>query len=148
YLYNYDKGLLKTHDSETSTRRSRPPKTISVQLVKFLYLALIIGLDPTIFKEGGPICNTSSSTEWTVFNFRMKFKMRMFNEIEDVHLLREKLELCNKDGAHATVVHLGIEAAILNDRRVQLRALSQKFNISYGAVYDTVHENLKFRIVT
>ncbi|KAJ9575925.1 hypothetical protein L9F63_007237, partial [Diploptera punctata] len=23
-----------------------------------------------------------------------------------VHLLREKLELCNKDGAHATVVHL------------------------------------------
>ncbi|KAJ9574092.1 hypothetical protein L9F63_008506, partial [Diploptera punctata] len=25
----------------------------------------------------------------------------------------------------------GIEAAILNDRRVQLRALSQKFNISY-----------------
>ncbi|PSN53017.1 hypothetical protein C0J52_01160 [Blattella germanica] len=39
----------------------------------------------------------------------------------------------------------GIEAAILNDRRVQLRALSQKFNISYGAVYDIVHENLKFR---
>ncbi|KAJ9601784.1 hypothetical protein L9F63_000076, partial [Diploptera punctata] len=28
----------------------------------------------------------------------------------------------------------GIEAAILNDRRVQLRALSQKFNISYGIV--------------
>ncbi|KAJ9578490.1 hypothetical protein L9F63_005310, partial [Diploptera punctata] len=26
--------------------------------------------------------------------------------IENVHLLREKLELCNKDGAHATVVHL------------------------------------------
>ncbi|PSN32415.1 hypothetical protein C0J52_17541 [Blattella germanica] len=38
----------------------------------------------------------------------------------------------------------GIETAILNDRRVQLRALSQKFNISYGAVYDIVHENLKF----
>lgn len=42
----------------------------------------------------------------------------------------------------------GIEAAILNDRRVQLRALSQKFNISYGAVYDIVHENLKFRKVS
>ena len=41
----------------------------------------------------------------------------------------------------------GIEAAILNDRRVQLRALSQKFNISYGDVYDIVHENLKFRKV-
>ncbi|KAJ9590696.1 hypothetical protein L9F63_016212, partial [Diploptera punctata] len=26
----------------------------------------------------------------------------------NVHLLREKLELCNKDGAHATVVHLEI----------------------------------------
>ncbi|PSN34320.1 hypothetical protein C0J52_23727 [Blattella germanica] len=43
----------------------------------------------------------------------------------------------------------GIKAAILNDRRVQkLRALSQKFNISYGAVYDIVHENLKFRKVS
>ncbi|PSN31921.1 hypothetical protein C0J52_28408 [Blattella germanica] len=42
----------------------------------------------------------------------------------------------------------GIEAAILNDRRVLLRALSQKFNISYGAVYDIVHENLKFRKVS
>ncbi|KAJ9598528.1 hypothetical protein L9F63_010785, partial [Diploptera punctata] len=42
----------------------------------------------------------------------------------------------------------GIEAAILNDRRVQLRALSQKFNISYGAVYDIVHANLKFRKVS
>ncbi|KAJ9588973.1 hypothetical protein L9F63_017733, partial [Diploptera punctata] len=29
------------------------------------------------------------------------------NEIK-VHLLREKLELCNKDGEHATVVHLEI----------------------------------------
>ncbi|PSN30866.1 hypothetical protein C0J52_26255 [Blattella germanica] len=38
--------------------------------------------------------------------------------------------------------------AILNDRRVQLRALSQKFNISYGAVYDIVHGNLKFRKVS
>ncbi|KAJ9580838.1 hypothetical protein L9F63_023987, partial [Diploptera punctata] len=45
-------------------------------------------------------------------------------------------------------VSRGIEAAILNDRRVQLRALSQKFNISYGAVYDIVHENLKFRKVS
>ncbi|PSN41578.1 hypothetical protein C0J52_17894 [Blattella germanica] len=42
----------------------------------------------------------------------------------------------------------GIEVAILNDRRVQLRALSQKFNISYGALYDVVHENLKFRKVS
>ncbi|PSN46230.1 hypothetical protein C0J52_11396 [Blattella germanica] len=42
----------------------------------------------------------------------------------------------------------GIEAAILNDRRVQLRALSQKINISYGAVYDIFHENLKFRKVS
>ncbi|KAJ9589073.1 hypothetical protein L9F63_017632, partial [Diploptera punctata] len=30
----------------------------------------------------------------------------MSNAFIIVHLLREKLELCNKDGAHATVVHL------------------------------------------
>ncbi|KAJ9599561.1 hypothetical protein L9F63_009959, partial [Diploptera punctata] len=30
-----------------------------------------------------------------------------------VHLLREKLELCNKDGAHATVVHLEIHRDML-----------------------------------
>lgn len=41
-----------------------------------------------------------------------------------------------------------IEAAILNDRRVQLRTLSQRFNISYGTVYDIVHDTLKFRKVS
>ncbi|KAJ9594751.1 hypothetical protein L9F63_013961, partial [Diploptera punctata] len=29
-----------------------------------------------------------------------------FPDLQEVHLLREKLELCNKDGAHTTVVHL------------------------------------------
>ncbi|KAG8238107.1 hypothetical protein J437_LFUL012718 [Ladona fulva] len=38
-----------------------------------------------------------------------------------------------------------IEAAILKDRRVRLRTLSQTFNISYGAVYDIVNDTLKFR---
>ncbi|KAJ9598603.1 hypothetical protein L9F63_010732, partial [Diploptera punctata] len=59
-----------------------------------------------------------------------------------VHLLREKLELCNKDGAHATVVHLDSPRS----GRPTTAAIPQNFNISYGAVlYDIVHENLKFR---
>ncbi|KAG8236972.1 hypothetical protein J437_LFUL016543 [Ladona fulva] len=41
-----------------------------------------------------------------------------------------------------------IEAAILKDRRVHLRTLSQTFNISYGAVYDIVNDTLKFRKVS
>ncbi|KAJ4438554.1 hypothetical protein ANN_14501 [Periplaneta americana] len=38
----------------------------------------------------------------------------------------------------------GIDAAILNDWWIQLRTLSQQFNISYGAVYDIAHDILKF----
>ncbi|KAJ9592171.1 hypothetical protein L9F63_001287, partial [Diploptera punctata] len=52
-------------------------------------------------------------------------------EITYVHLLREKLELCNKDGAHATVVHLDSPRS----GRPTTAAIPQnKFNISYGIV--------------
>ncbi|KAJ9576418.1 hypothetical protein L9F63_006717, partial [Diploptera punctata] len=77
--------------------------------------------------------------------------------IFQVHLLREKLELCNKDGAHATVVHLTCRATsnpvrmsyalrrpILNDRRVQLcepyRIISTVPRVRCTIL---VHENLK-----
>ena len=36
------------------------------------------------------------------------------------------------------------EGAIFNDQRIQLQTLSQFFNISKGAMYDIVHETLKF----
>ncbi|KAJ4427651.1 hypothetical protein ANN_25299 [Periplaneta americana] len=42
----------------------------------------------------------------------------------------------------------GTEAAIFNDRRIQLRTLSQQFNISHDAVYDIVHDTLKFHEVS
>ncbi|KAJ4430295.1 hypothetical protein ANN_22508, partial [Periplaneta americana] len=38
----------------------------------------------------------------------------------------------------------GFEVAVLNDQQIQLRILSQQFNISYSAVYDIVHDTLKF----
>ena len=40
-----------------------------------------------------------------------------------------------------------IEAAIFNDRQIQLRALFQQFNISQGAAYNIVHDTLKFHKV-
>ncbi|KAJ9596775.1 hypothetical protein L9F63_012206, partial [Diploptera punctata] len=41
----------------------------------------------------------------TEFNHLFLHSQGEFTTNTTVHLLREKLELCNKDGAHATVVH-------------------------------------------
>ena len=84
-------------------------------------------------------------TVWTIATYPLDMLSRWSVFFKDGHenLCDSPCSGCNPAECHS---HRG--GNFFNDWQIQLRTLSQQFNISYVAVYDIVHNTLKFHKVS